>query len=107
MKALILLSALLAAGAVQAAEPMKVAKPVLDLSRPSVDFAVRYAKAPADRIPGVARTAVDRRLESDVTGSLGFMCGLKPGAERYGVAAAHGWDPTGRFLGARLSLAFR
>lgn len=111
MKVLILLSALAATGAAQAAEPVMLPKPAaaaLNLSTPSADFAVLYNHAPAARIPGVARTAIDRRLDGeDVTGSLGFMCGLKPGADRYGAAAARGWDPTGRFVGARLSVALR
>lgn len=62
--------------------------------------------APA-RTPGVARTAIDRRLDGEATASLGFMCGLQPGTDRYGAGAAHGYDPTGRFVGAKLSLAFR
>lgn len=77
------------------------------LARPATDFVPAYAHAPPPRIPGVARTAIDRRLDDDVTSSFGFMCGLKPGAERSGSAAAHGYDPTGRFVGARLSFAFR
>ncbi|MEW5685407.1 MAG: hypothetical protein AB1942_10845 [Pseudomonadota bacterium] len=111
MKVVILLSALAVAGTAQAAEPVMLPKPAaagLNLSSPSADFAVRYSRAPAERIPGVARTAIDRRLDGeDVTGSLGFMCGLKPGADKFGAAAARGWDPTGRFVGARLSVAFR
>jgi hypothetical protein len=110
MKAIILTGALLAAGAASAAEPVMLPKsaPALDLTRPATSFAVRYDQAPPERTPGIARTAIDRRLDGDdVTGSLGFMCGLKPGAEKYGVAAARGWDPTGRFVGARLSVAFR
>jgi opacity protein-like surface antigen len=67
-----------------------------------------YAQAYAMKQAGVARTSVDRRLRSqDVTGSLGFLCGLQPGAERSGAAAANGYDPSGRFLGAKLSFAFR
>ena len=41
----------------------------------------------------LAQTAIDARLSEadDVTGSLGFMCGLKPGAEKYGAAGARGY----------------
>ncbi|PZQ64677.1 MAG: hypothetical protein DI570_04405 [Phenylobacterium zucineum] len=111
MKVAVLIGMLLSAGVAHAAEPVTLPKPpaaALNLSTPSADFAVRYAQAPPGRTPGIARTAIDRRLDGDdVTGSLGFMCGLKPGADRFGVAAARGWDPTGRFVGARLSVAFR
>jgi hypothetical protein len=51
---------------------------------------------------------VDRTLAGeDLTGALGFLCGIQPGADRNGAAAARGSDPNGRFLGAKLSLAFR
>lgn len=68
----------------------------------------KSAEIYALRRAGVARTAIDRRLSGeDVTGALGFLCGLKPGAQRSGAAAARGVDPSGRFVGAKLSLAFR
>ncbi len=55
-----------------------------------------------------AKTAVDHRFSSrdDITGSLGFLCGLQPGHGDSGGAAAYGIDPHGRFLGAKLSIAF-
>lgn len=60
------------------------------------------------RIPGVAKTAVETTLdEAGATAAAGFLCGLQPGADRYGAGAAHGYDPTGRFVGAKLSFAFR
>jgi hypothetical protein len=68
----------------------------------------RKAEAQPIRQPGIAKTSVDYASPSDgVSGSLGFLCGLKPGAERTGAAAARGYDPTGRFVGAKLSFAFR
>jgi hypothetical protein len=71
-------------------------------------FDVAYAHAGPARIPGVARTSVDRSLLSDdVIGSLGFLCGLEPGSGKDGAAAARGYDPTGRFLGAKLKIALR
>lgn len=101
--------AVLATGPAWAAEPAVGLKPPapLDLSTPAASFAPAYSRAPPARIPGVARTAIDRRLDDDAVGSIGFMCGLKPGAEKSGAAAAHGYDPTGRFVGARLRFAFR
>ena len=80
----------------------------IDLSRHHAGFEVAYAHAGPARIPGVARTSVDQKLASDdLTGSLGFLCGLEPGAGKQGVAAARGYDPSGRFVGAKLRLAFR
>jgi hypothetical protein len=81
----------------------------LDLVTPAPAYAPRYAGAPQPRIPGVARTSVDRRFDDQgVVGSLGFLCGLEPGAERRGGAAAtRGYDPSGRFVGAKLRMAFR
>ena len=81
----------------------------LDLAGPRGAYAPRYADAPTPRIPGVARTAVDHRFEAEgVVGSLGFLCGLEPGAERAaGAAATRGYDPSGRFVGAKLRMAFR
>ena len=70
-------------------------------------FSPRYDGDKPVRIRGVAQTSVDAPLGDDATGSLGFMCGLKPGAEKYGVAAARGYDETGRFVGAKLRVAFR
>ena len=56
---------------------------------------------------GIAKTSVDYTDRDGLTGSLGFLCGLKPGAERTGAAAARGYDPSGRYVGAKLSFAFR
>lgn len=79
----------------------------IDLASPRASFAPRYAHAGAPRIPGVARTAVDRRLDDGAIASLGFLCGLEPGQERTGPTSARGYDPTGRFVGAKLRVAFR
>lgn len=114
--ALILLAAAGSARAQTAAEALMAAPlratgggVALDLAPPRPAFTPRYADAPEPRIPGVARTSVDRRLNDDgVVGSLGFLCGLEAGAERkVGAAAARGYDPTGRFVGAKLRVAFR
>ncbi len=93
-----------------AARPqVEAAPPTVNLNDPRLFLAPRDAEAYALRRAGIARTSVDRRFAQDdeLTGSLGFLCGLQPGAERSGAAAARGHDPSGRFLGAKLSLAFR
>lgn len=79
----------------------------IDLTTPHGGFAPRYSQAPEPRIPGVAKTSVDHRYDEGVVGSLGFLCGLEQGAERKGAAAMRGYDQTGRFVGAKLRVAFR
>ena len=81
------------------------APPPLDLSRIRSPFALTDDQAAALRA-GIARTAVDHRFDGRLTGSLGFLCGLH-GETYQGAAAMRGSDPDGRFLGAKLSLAFR
>ncbi|MDB5424109.1 MAG: hypothetical protein JWQ29_1525 [Phenylobacterium sp.] len=125
MKA-VLLSAVIAAGAAGAANaevagrtadllaqaivaapprgaPGGVSGPALDLSRPRA--ASRYASPlPA----GIARTSIDHRFDKDdAVGSVGYLCGLNPGQKMSGAAGAAGYDPMGKFLGAKLSFAFR
>jgi hypothetical protein len=68
---------------------------------------VRYSYAPATLPEGITRTAVERRsLRDGVAGAAGFLCGLSPIADDRGAAAITGYDPQGRFLGARLSFSF-
>ena len=114
--ALIALIALAAGGAAQAQTAEALMKAPLratttgvavDLTSPSAGFTPRYSQAPEPRIPGVAKTSVDHRYDEGVIGSLGFLCGLEPGAERKGAAAMRGYDQTGRFVGAKLRVAFR
>jgi len=60
----------------------------------------------ARREAGLARTGVDKRLDEETIGSLGFLCGRQPGPDLAGSAAAFGSDPHGRFLGAKVSYSF-
>ena len=111
--AMIGLALALFAGAAQAEAPSQALAQAVrpDLARtPAVKLSLdpKSAEAHALKRAGIARTAVDRRLSGeDLTGYLGFLCGIQPGAERNGAAAARGVDPSGRFVGAKLSLAFR
>ncbi len=83
------------------------ASPVAEPSALPPSKAELFAAARAQKQSGVAKTAVDRRFASDdVTGALGFLCGLGPGPSDKGGAAAYGYDPQGRFLGAKFSVAF-
>ena len=73
---------------------------------PRVSIAPQIAEANALRQAGIARTSVDRSFARTATASLGFLCGLQPRAEA-AIGSAHGFDSQGRFLGAKLSFAFR
>ena len=87
-----------------AAHAETAARPDSDLGR--AVFAPRRL-VEVSRIPGIAKTSVDYRLSKDgAVGSLGFLCGLKPSADRSGAAQAYGVDATGRFVGAKLRVAF-
>jgi hypothetical protein len=92
------------AAAAPPAITLAAAGPVLDLSRASP---LPYSPANAAPPPGIARTSVDARLgPGAVVGQLGFLCGRQPGQGETGSASAFGYDPHGRFLGAKLSRAF-
>lgn len=85
------------------------ARAPIDLTMPHTPRAESFAQANALRAAGVARTALDHRFARDdeVVGSLGFLCGLHENLDNSGGARAYGFDPNGRFLGAKLSFAFR
>lgn len=97
------------------AEPLAVkvgggpARPAADLANPLDALAPTAVQAHPMESAVFARTAVDHRFSrrDDITGSIGFLCGLQPGHTEAGGAAAYGADPHGRFLGAKLSFAFR
>lgn len=93
--------------AAQAAQ-VRGAKPTPDIANP-LDAAARPALQSKTLDSAVfAKTALETKLagRSDLTGGLGFMCGLQPGHNESGGAAAYGSDPHGRFVGAKFSLAF-
>ena len=71
-----------------------------------VSIAPEIARANALRAAGIAKTSVDHSFSRTATASLGFLCGLQPRADE-AIGSAHGFDSEGRFLGAKLSVAFR
>ena len=113
-----LTAALACAGAARAdtaAEALRAAviTPKPAISRPGVDapnaritLAAPYAEAYALRTAGVAKTAVSE-TDDEITRSLGFLCGIQPGQKPTGAAAARGYDPNGRFIGYKLSVALK
>jgi hypothetical protein len=76
---------------------------VLDLSTPGALSYARHAPTPLPR--GIARTSVEHQ-DSDFTGSAGLLCGIQPSADTSGAAMARGYDPDGKFVGAKLALRF-
>ncbi len=83
-----------------APHPLRLFSPIPGLADPASDAADGL------RAPGVARTSVDHRF-GGLVGSAGFLCGLQSGQEDSLAARSGGYDPHGRFLGAKLSLPFR
>lgn len=105
--------ALIAVGGAQAqTAPLKLdlaalrASAPLDLSPVRNPAGMTEAQADALRA-GIAQTAVDHRFADRLTGSLGFLCDPHPSMQFDGLAARPGADPQGKFLGAKLSFAFR
>jgi hypothetical protein len=84
-------------------------RPAPDLANPLDPLAPTVVQTGAMQSVVFAKTAIDHRFtrREDVTGQFGFLCGLKPGHNESGGAAAYGVDPHGRFVGAKLSIAFR
>ena len=90
--------------AVMAPKPA-VSRPT-DAPNARIVLADQYAEAYALRSAGIATTAVSE-TEDEITRSLGFLCGIQPGQKPTGAAAARGYDPSGRFLGAQLRIALK
>ena len=114
MRRLIFLSlAVSALAGAACAEPVRLqsrvesVQPVLDVSGARPMLVLRNTAPAALRAAGIARTSVDHRFAADgVEGSFGFLCGLQAGQSDHGAAAANGYDPQGRFLGAKVKLSF-
>lgn len=76
----------------------------LDLTAPGLP--VLYSRAPTPLPPGVARTSVEGRVAGDARLGAGLLCGLKPNADDSGAGRARGYDPDGKFVGAKLAFSF-
>jgi hypothetical protein len=81
----------------------QAAKP-LDLSAPGLP--VLYSRAPTPLPPGIARTSVERRVAGDGVLSSGVLCGIQPSADTSGASRARGFDPDGKFVGAKMAFKF-
>lgn len=69
---------------------------------------LRYAALHTPRVEGITKTSVESRfgVQDNAVGEAGFLCGLLPHPDTAGAAAAFGHDPDGRFVGAKLRIAF-
>lgn len=76
----------------------------LDLAAPGLP--VLYSRAPTPLRPGIARTSVERAISGDGVLSSGVLCGLQPNADTSGAARARGFDPDGKFVGAKMAFRF-
>jgi len=78
------------------------------VSEPHASISLANQQTGPVLVEGVAQTAVDHRFGAGgLVGSAGFLCGLHPGPDNNGAATAYGYDPQGRFVGAKLSIAFK
>lgn len=97
-----------AARTLQSLRPQAAATPsAADLAR--YVLPVHGAVAGAVPLPaGIVRTSVDHSFApGKVSGSAGFVCGLQESLDHSGAREVTGSDPHGRFVGAKLSFAFR
>ncbi len=76
---------------------------LLDLTAPGLP--VLYSRAPTPLPPGVARTSVEGKT-GDAQLGAGLLCGLQPNADDSGAGRARGYDPDGKFVGAKLGFRF-
>jgi hypothetical protein len=106
--ALALAATLALAGAARAEPgPQTVAPPPAAGSSAALKAAV-FAEAAEGKGQAMSRVAVDHRFaKSDATAAVGFLCARPDSLDERAASSAYGSDPHGRFLGARLSVAFR
>ena len=102
-------SALAAAAHAQTAPaPHPLQSPIPAAAALNAAVSARFGEAGAQKGVGLARTSVDRSFDHDRgSGALGFLCGRPDSLDERAASSAYGSDPHGRFLGAKLSLAFR
>jgi hypothetical protein len=109
LPAVALFAALALAGGARAETPApQLATPLPADAAQALKSAV-FAEAAVGKGVGLSRVAVEHRFDgkAQATGSLGFLCGRPDSLDARAAASPLGSDPHGRFLGARLSFAFR
>ena len=103
-----IVTASLLAGAAQAQSVPQPLTPFQNAAAPAppMSRSATLTEAKARQAAGFAKTSIEHRFDrSDVTGSFGFLCGLQPRLNEH-IGAANGYDPHGRFIGAKLSRKF-
>jgi len=105
--ALVLAAALACAGAARAesSAPRLSLAPTKSLDLRTPGLPVLYSRAPTPLPPGVARTSVEGKAGDALLGA-GLLCGLKPNADDSGAGRARGYDPDGKFVGAKVAFSF-
>ena len=77
------------------------------MSKADIAVPVLYANAPVQLPRGIARTSVEHRAAGNgPVASAGVLCGLKPSVDDSGAGTARGYDPEGKFVGAKLAFTF-
>jgi hypothetical protein len=113
---LLIPAVMMAAGAANAQTLPQSALPVvggetprapIDLSFSRTDLGLAHAQSSALHTAGMVQTSVDQHVGGDSIASFGFLCGRQAVYEHGGIADARGYDPMGKFVGAKLSFAFR
>jgi hypothetical protein len=100
--------ALASAAHAQTAPATPLQSPIPQADALNAAVSTRFAEAGAEKAQGMARTSLDHRFAAkDASGAFGFLCGRPDSLDDRAASSAFGSDPHGRFLGARLSLAFR
>ncbi len=115
-RALLAFTVVLAAGAAHAdpVKPAQTQSPGVRIGLEAVQMQapsptpMNYSRFPRPRADGISQTSVETRLagRDSAVGEAGFLCGLLPHPDTSGAAAAFGHDPDGRFVGAKLKMAF-
>lgn len=99
----------LSAGAAQAqavsGKALSLTQPAKPLNLTAPGLPVLYSRAPTPLPPGVARTSVEGKAGDAMLGA-GLLCGLQPNADDSGAGRARGYDPDGKFVGAKLAFSF-
>lgn len=105
LAALALVAAATLAGAAHAQAPRLSLAPTRPLDLKAPGLPVLYSRAPTPLPPGVARTSVEGKAGDALLGA-GLLCGLQPNADESGAGRARGYDPDGKFVGAKVGFRF-
>jgi hypothetical protein len=102
---IVLAAASMLSGAAHA-QPLQSSAP--EAATLNAAVSARFGEAGAQKAQAMARTSLDHQFDAKAaSGAFGFLCGRPESLDNRAASSPYGSDPHGRFLGARLSLAFR